>query len=250
MRKRPERQASRHDPVALRLIITAIAVAFMGGLISPHAVFSSGVAHQEERTVVTQTSPPPSLTPPARPTGPPAASRSQPKEAFSKKPPPPPPPPAPKPPPPPKPRSPQPVGGLSQIQMDNAVTIVRVGKEKGIPGRGWVVALATATQESTLLNLANPNVPGSMSLPHEGVGSDHDSVGLFQQRPSMGWGTVKQCQTPSYAAAVFYDRLVAISGWEDLPITVAAQQVQRSAFPDAYAKHVQLAYDIIDEIGW
>jgi hypothetical protein len=66
---------------------------------------------------------------------------------------------------------------------------------------------------------------------------DRDSVGLFQQRPSQGWGTVAQIATPSYAAAAFYRRLAQVDGWDDLPVTVAAQAVQRSAYPEAYGQH-------------
>jgi hypothetical protein len=112
-------------------------------------------------------------------------------------------------------------GGWSSEQMANAAVIVAVGAELRVPPRGWVIALATAMQESTLRNLP---------------GGDRDSVGLFQQRPSQGWGTPAQLQDPRYAAGRFYQSLLAVDGWQAMALTDAAQAVQRSAFPDAYAK--------------
>ena len=105
-------------------------------------------------------------------------------------------------------------------QAANATTIAAVGKRMGLPDHAVTVAVATALQESGLRNLMH---------------GDRDSLGLFQQRPSQGWGTPAQILTPSYAAATFYQHLVAIAGWETLPVTAAAQQVQRSGSPTAYA---------------
>ncbi|MGS2619302.1 C40 family peptidase [Micromonospora sp. LZ34] len=113
------------------------------------------------------------------------------------------------------------VGGWSSEQVGNAATIAAVGAERGVPPRGWVIALATAMQESTLRNLP---------------GGDRDSIGLFQQRPSQGWGTPAQLRDPRYAAGTFYTALLAVDGWQALPLTDAVQAVQRSAFPGAYAK--------------
>ena len=115
----------------------------------------------------------------------------------------------------------QPAGQWDAEQLANARTIVSVGAERRIPPRGQVIALATAMQESTLRNLA---------------GGDRDSIGLFQQRPSQGWGTPAQISNPVYAAGKFYDKLATISGWQSMPLTEAAQAVQGSAYPDAYAK--------------
>lgn len=126
------------------------------------------------------------------------------------------------------------VGSWSPEQVAHVATIVQVGVQEKVPPRGWTVAVATAMQESTLRNLANSTVPESLALPHEGVGADHDSVGLFQQRP--GWGTVAQRMTPTYAAGKFFAALVKVDGWEGMPLARAAQAVQVSAFPDAYAK--------------
>ncbi|MEU4554521.1 hypothetical protein EV382_1406 [Micromonospora violae] len=136
-----------------------------------------------------------------------------------------------------KPRRPRPVAGLDQAQMDNAKIIVDVGLEMKMPRRALVVALATAMQESNLYNLASDVLPESAQYPNQGSGSDHDSVGLFQQRPSSGWGTVAQLMRPAYAARAFYTALKEIPGWQDMSITAAAQSVQISAYPDAYAQH-------------
>lgn len=110
---------------------------------------------------------------------------------------------------------------LDAHQMANAATIAAVGIRRGIPYRGIVIALATAFQESKLENLA---------------GGDRDSVGLFQQRPSQGWGTAKEISDPRYAATRFYNALLRVKGWETMRVTDAAQKVQRSAYPEAYEK--------------
>lgn len=138
-----------------------------------------------------------------------------------------------------------PVGGMSQVQMDHAATIVAMGQRAGLPEYAYVIAIATALQESNLRNLANPSVPESLNHPHDGTGTDHDSVGLFQQRHTTGWGTVAQIMDPSYAATRFYQALADVPGWESMAVTVAAQTVQRSAFPDAYAKHEPLARQVV-----
>ncbi|SCL62336.1 Peptidase family M23 [Micromonospora citrea] len=132
-------------------------------------------------------------------------------------------------------------------QLRNAARIIKVGQEMKVPPRGWVIAVATAMQESRLLNLANRTVAESGDLPNEGVGADHDSVGLFQQRAS--WGTVAQRMTPEYAARKFYEKLLKVPGWERRPLTRAAQAVQISAFPDAYAKHEEVASQIVNALA-
>ncbi|MFJ4620603.1 heavy metal transporter [Streptomyces sp. NPDC088812] len=107
-------------------------------------------------------------------------------------------------------------------QAVNAATIAAVGTNRGMPERAVAIALATALQESALLNLAH---------------GDRDSLGLFQQRPSQGWGTAAEVTDPSYAAAVFYEHLAEVPDYTELALTVAAQRVQRSGYPEAYAKH-------------
>ncbi|MGC9667422.1 C40 family peptidase [Planosporangium sp. 12N6] len=121
--------------------------------------------------------------------------------------------------------------GLTAEQTRNAGVIVAVGQRMAVPTRGWVIAVATALQESNLIN--SP------------VATDHDSVGLFQQRPSQGWGTVDQIMNPDYAATKFYERLVRVPGWQAMTLTDAAQAVQRSAYPDAYATHEARAAAIV-----
>jgi murein DD-endopeptidase MepM/ murein hydrolase activator NlpD len=129
------------------------------------------------------------------------------------------------------------INSLSQEQIRNAAIIVSVGQQMKVPPRGWVIAIATSMQEATLHNYGNL-----------GTRNDHDSLGLFQQRPSMGWGTPAQVMDPAYAARKFYERLVRVGGWQSMPLTQAAQRVQRSAFPDAYAKHEPLATVVVNAL--
>jgi hypothetical protein len=144
--------------------------------------------------------------------------------------------------------NPTPVGGLDQAQMNNALRIVQAGQAMGLPKRAYVIAVATALQESRLYNLASTRIAESSSYPHEGSGSDHDSVGLFQQRASSGWGRVRDLMDPHYAATAFYSALMKVRGWESMALTWAAQRVQVSAFPYAYAKHEALAQLVVDAL--
>jgi hypothetical protein len=144
---------------------------------------------------------------------------------------------------------PGPVGGLTNTQWAYAKTIVSVGKQMGLPKQAYVVALATAMQESKLYNLANWNLADSMNVAHDGVGGDFDSVGLFQQRPSSGWGSVGELMNPAISAQRFYSALEQVGGWQGMPITVAAQTVQGSAFPDAYAAWEGLANQIANTLA-
>jgi murein DD-endopeptidase MepM/ murein hydrolase activator NlpD len=125
---------------------------------------------------------------------------------------------------------------LDEEQRANGRLIVEVGLAEGVPPRAWVIAVATAAQESGLRN-----------LPHLGEVNDHDSLGLFQQRPSQQWGTPEQILDPRYAAAAFYRKLMQVSRWHELPLTEAAQAVQRSAYPDAYARHEPLAVAVVGD---
>jgi hypothetical protein len=105
--------------------------------------------------------------------------------------------------------------------MANAATITAVGVRRRMPEQAVVIALAAALQESKLENLGD---------------GDRDSVGLFQQRPSQGWGSAEKIKDPRYAADKFYTALKRIKGWQSLRVTEAAQRVQRSAYPNAYEK--------------
>ncbi|MET3422841.1 hypothetical protein BJ973_002053 [Actinoplanes tereljensis] len=145
-------------------------------------------------------------------------------------------------------RPPQPLAGLNQAQMNNAAVIVQVGQERGLPRRAMLVAMMTGLQESSLRNLANPTVPASLDQPNEGSGANFDSLGVFQQRPSQGWGTVPELMKPRYAADAFYGRLLKVPDWESKPLGEAAQAVQRSAVPDAYAEHEDRANKLLDAL--
>jgi hypothetical protein len=109
--------------------------------------------------------------------------------------------------------------GLTTDQAQNASIIAGVAYRQGLPDHAVTVALAASLQETRLQN-----------LPY----GDRDSVGLFQQRPSEGWGSTAQLLDPSYATSAFYDRLVKIPGWQTMAVTAAAQAVQQSATPLAY----------------
>ncbi|MDI6102391.1 hypothetical protein QLQ12_27605 [Actinoplanes sp. NEAU-A12] len=146
------------------------------------------------------------------------------------------------------PRRAEPVAGLDRTQMDNAAIIVAVGRERDLPRRALLVAVMTGMQESSLRNLANTTIPASLRRPNEGEGDDFDSLGVFQQRPSQGWGSVAELMNPRYAAGAFYQRLVEVDDWEDKSLAGAAQAVQRSEFPDAYAKHADLANKVVDAL--
>ncbi|BCL16724.1 peptidase M23 [Micromonospora sagamiensis] len=147
-----------------------------------------------------------------------------------------------------KPVDPAPVAGLTVAQMNNAKKIVRTGRAMGVPRRALVIAVATAMQESNLYNLASGALPESQNHPNQGLGWDHDSVGLFQQRASMGWGTVAQLMDPAYATRKFLTTLLAVPGWQQMRLTDAAQAVQVSGFPEAYAQHESRATVIVAAI--
>ena len=125
---------------------------------------------------------------------------------------------------------------LTTEQARNAATISAVAVSRGLPARAASIALATAFQESKLRNLDH---------------GDRDSLGLFQQRPSQGWGTAREIQRPVYAANRFYDALVKIDGYQSMRITEAAQEVQRSGFPEAYEAHAADARALASALtGW
>ena len=110
---------------------------------------------------------------------------------------------------------------LTLRQAEYAATIGGVGDAEGMPDHAVTVAIATALQESRLDNLS---------------GGDRDSAGLFQQRPSQGWGTYAQVTDPVHASQAFYRALQKLPDWQDVTVTEAAQLVQRSAAPAAYAQ--------------
>jgi len=137
------------------------------------------------------------------------------------------------------------IPGLTSEQVSNAHLIVRIGRELGVSDRGIAIALGTAMQESSLRNV---------------TWGDRDSLGLFQQRPSYGWGTAAEVQDAARATRVFFGGagdpngsrtrgLRDIPGWENLTFTQAAQAVQISAYPDAYAQWEASAYSWLAALG-
>jgi hypothetical protein len=126
------------------------------------------------------------------------------------------------------------VAGYRPDQMANAATIVAAGKQLNVPIQGWVVAIAASLQESGLRNLDH---------------GDRDSLGRPQQRPSQGWGAPTQIMNPTYAATQFYRHLLAVPRWQQLSVNDAAQAVEHSGFPDAYAQHEQEAREIVAAVA-
>lgn len=120
--------------------------------------------------------------------------------------------------------------GYGPQEMGHAATIVAVGKQMNVPEQGWIVAITTAITESRLRNLAY---------------GDRDSIGLFQQRPSQGWGSVAQIMNPNYSSEQFYRHLAALPNWQNMSVAEAAQTVQRSGFPDRYAQFEPAARQIV-----
>lgn len=117
-------------------------------------------------------------------------------------------------------------GGITETfdpeQTGNAALITAVSMKRGMPPRAATIALTTAYQESKILNITY---------------GDRDSLGLFQQRPSQGWGTEEQILDPVYSTNAFYNALVKVKGYETADITEIAQKVQRSAHPELYRDH-------------
>ncbi|MEV4764039.1 hypothetical protein AB0J89_15585 [Micromonospora chokoriensis] len=125
---------------------------------------------------------------------------------------------------------------LNDEQTANVKAIIAATKKAGLPERAAVISIATSLQESKLENLG-----------HLGDANDHDSLGLFQQRPSSGWGTPEQITDPAYSTTAFLKGLKQVDGWQDMPLTDAAQTVQVSAYPDAYAQWEQQATDLVGQ---
>lgn len=132
---------------------------------------------------------------------------------------------------------------LGPEELANARTVIGVGKGAQIPEQGQVIALMTAMQESKFVNYTEP--------------VDHDSLGIFQQRPSTGWGTPEQITHVPTSSKSFYGvapfgsnpGLIQIQGWETMPPGEVCQAVQRSAYPDRYAQWEQFARDLLAQEG-
>ena len=151
---------------------------------------------------------------------------------------------------------------LRPAQAAHAAAIAAVGERTPDVGRdGVVIALMAALTESGLRNLANAGAyPSSASLPNDGDGGDHDSLGLFQMRPSTGWGAVPELMDPTYQARAFFGGptgpnggsprgLLDIPRWHELSPGAAAQAVEVSAFPDRYARLEPVAVAILDALA-
>jgi murein DD-endopeptidase MepM/ murein hydrolase activator NlpD len=148
--------------------------------------------------------------------------------------------------------------GLDATQLAHAFTIISVGRSRQVPDQGIVVALATALQESRLRVYANDGtgelgadqrgIEASLDLPHEAVGRDHGSLGIFQQQWPW-WGSMTELMDPVTSADLFYAALERVPRWQSLPVTVAAQAVQKSAYPWAYADDEPLARRLLLELG-
>ena len=145
---------------------------------------------------------------------------------------------------------------LNSRQESVARAYIGVGKQLGVPRSGQIIAIMMAMQESSLRVLANPRVPASMGFPNDGVGSDHDSIGSAQQRPTAGWGSVEQLMDVFYNARAFYGGplgpnrgsprgLLDVPGWQAMDKDLAAQAVQVSAFPELYARWERAATAVV-----
>jgi hypothetical protein len=121
-------------------------------------------------------------------------------------------------------------GGQQQI----VALIISVGKQRNLPALAWQVAIQAGMQESGL---------------HNDAGGDRDSAGVFQMRPSQGWGTYQQVTDPNYAVGKFYDVLVGVPNWQQQQPGEDAQDVERSAFPLAYNKWQNMAAYLVQHVG-
>ena len=150
---------------------------------------------------------------------------------------------------------------LNQQQLTRAATIIATGESENIPARGQMIAIMTALTESSLRVLSNTGAyPDSGNIPNDGDGSDHDSVGLFQQRPAAGWGSVENLMDPVWSSRAFYGGpsgpnhgsprgLLDIDGWASIEPGAAAQAVQVSAYPDRYAVNQPIAEKILTTLS-
>jgi hypothetical protein len=125
-------------------------------------------------------------------------------------------------------------GNLDEEQQQIVQLIIAIGKERQLAGRAWQVAIQAGMTESGLRNLTY---------------GDRDSLGIFQMRPSMGWGTVAEVTNPPYQVNKFFDVLLKVPDWENRRPGEAAQAVERSAFPDRYHKWEPMAANLVETLG-
>src|SRR3954447_22889686 len=150
---------------------------------------------------------------------------------------------------------------LSKQQLTWAATILAVGKSERVPARGQLIAIMTAITESSLRVLSNTGAcPASGDIPNDGNGGDHDSLGLLQQRPTAGWGSIANLMDPVWSSRAFYggpngpdkgtpSGLLDIDGWQSMDPGAAAQAVQVSASPDRYAVNQPIAENILSALS-
>ncbi|WP_343317535.1 NlpC/P60 family protein [Arthrobacter sp. TMP15] len=148
---------------------------------------------------------------------------------------------------------------LDPQQQSIAGSYLSVGQSLGVPERGIQIAIMVALQESGLRMLANPAVPASLGMPHDGLAYDHDSLGSAQQRPRAGWGSVQELMTAAYNAEAFFGGprgpnhgsppgLLDMPGWTSMGLGQAAQAVQVSAFPELYERWAPAALAIMASV--
>lgn len=137
----------------------------------------------------------------------------------------------------------------SAEQWENLQRVLVSVEASGMGNQAAVITIMTVIVESKALMHANSTVPESLTYSHQRIGRDHDSVGLFQQRPSMGWGSVKELMTVDYSTKKFLSVLKTTKGWKQMQLGDAAQAVQRSGMPDAYAKWESAATAIVNGQG-
>lgn len=141
------------------------------------------------------------------------------------------------------------IGPVTATQIEHAKEIRRAAKDHGLEplDDATIIGYMVAFQESGMRILANPAVPASMSMPNEGVGTDHDSVGIFQQRDNGAWGTLEERMNAYGSASLFYNALKKFN-WQSMPKGAAGQKVQVSAYPDAYDKWENQARDLLAQV--
>lgn len=141
------------------------------------------------------------------------------------------------------------ISGLDSTQSSHAYAIMDETKHESLPRQACLAAMATALTESSILVYANDAVPSSLNYPHDAVGSDYDSIGIFQQRASI-YTNIAADMDPAQSAAQFFTGMKAVSGWETMNVGDLCQAVQRSAYPDRYEANVPQAETICDAGGF
>jgi hypothetical protein len=140
---------------------------------------------------------------------------------------------------------------LSANQLGYVNTIVAVGNSLGMTLDDITTAITVALDESSIQVLANPKVPESLKIPHDGLGTDGSSVGIFQQQVTEGWGTAAECMDVTHSATSFYNALKTVPGRQTMPISLKAQAVQKSFDPTGsnYLMHETDAKQILSSLG-